>query len=62
MKFNDDNINKLQLHFKNIFKKFANDKKNKKGIRSQKHVELINYNDNIYTITFDRGDKLNSDK
>lgn len=50
---------KLDWFFIDMFISFANDKHNPDKIRSQKHVGVFNYNDEPYTLTFERGDKLN---
>ena len=50
---------KLNWFLVDTFVKFAKDKPNKKGVRVQKHEEVFNYNNESYTVTFERGDKLN---
>lgn len=50
---------RLDWFFNDMFISFANDKHNPDKIRSQKHVEVFNYNGEPYTVTFERGDKLN---
>jgi hypothetical protein len=41
------------------FIKFANDKPSNKGIRVQKHMEVFQFNNKPFTVTFERGDLLN---
>jgi hypothetical protein len=52
---------KLDWFFNDMFLDFANDSfsKSTKGVRVQKHREVFKYNNNDYTVTFERGDKLN---
>lgn len=50
---------KLNWFFVDTFVRFAKDKPNKRGVRVQKHQEVICYNGEPYTITFERGDLLN---
>ena len=49
---------KLDWFFIDIFLRFANDKIVNK-VRVQKHQEVFSYNNVPYTVTFERGDKLN---
>jgi hypothetical protein len=51
--------NKLVPDLRTPFLEFADDKPSKKGVRCQKHREVITYNGEPYTVTFERGDKLN---